>query len=409
MLCQKYKPDSLRGSGVPISGKRQLLVNRVWQSLATRASAIQRKLTVSQANDPQEREADRVADQVMRAATPQSSDSSAGVLQRKCECGGGQCDGCRNQSAALEPVPTKRAGPVDSSKPAAPSIVHEALRSSAQPLDAATRHFMESRLGEDLSGVRVHTNTEAAQAAEAVSARAYTVGQNVVFGSGEYAPTTSPGRTLLAHELTHVIQQRGSNSSDRGSSVIQRDDDKKSKPTPATIDSVDDLYGPLTEDLAKQAFTAYGGALVGNEKAVIAAFKAEGFSGWMGLAIIKQESSFANKANNPDIDERNVANPFSVHFNTSLKAWPKGCGKNLLLIAEAGKNYTPSKDVKKECAAKDFRLPTFAESATASAKTMGKLAKKKEGIDAYREEPGYKKDLNTMLNEILNKIKAKRK
>ncbi|HEV7745428.1 MAG TPA: hypothetical protein VGO56_10570 [Pyrinomonadaceae bacterium] len=189
--------------------------------------------------------------------------------------------------------------------------------------------------------------------------------------------------------------------------VIQRDPDKKQ--VAATVDNVDDLYGPLTEDLAKQAFSAYGGALVGNEQALISAFKAEGFSGWMGLAIIKQESSFANKANNSDIDERNVANPFSVHFNTSLKGWPKGCGKNLLLIAEAGKNYTPSKDVKKECAAKDFRLPTFTESATASAKTMGKLAKKKEGIDAYREAPGYKKDLNGMLNDILNKIKAKRK
>lgn len=172
-----------------------------------------------------------------------------------------------------------------------------------------------------------------------------------------------------------------------------------------TVDNVDELYGGLTEDIAKQVFAAYGSPLAGHEKELISAFQNQGLSAWMGLAIIKQESSFANKDNNPSIDERNMANPFSVHFNTNLKRWPKGCGKNLLLIEDAGKEYTPDKTVDSKCAAKGFRLPTFAESARASAKTMAKLGKTKEGIDAYREEGGYKKDLNGQLRDIVNRIK----
>jgi hypothetical protein len=173
---------------------------------------------------------------------------------------------------------------------------------------------------------------------------------------------------------------------------------------PVTVDNVDKLYGPLTEDIAKQVFAAYGSPLAGNENSLISAFDAQGLSAWIGLAIIKQESSFANRANNPSIDERNVANPFSVHFNTNLKRWPKGCGKNLLLIEDTGKDYTPGETVKKECAAKGFRLPTFAESAAKAAKII-----KEKGFEAYREEGGYEKDLNARLREIVSKIKLKPK
>lgn len=77
-----------------------------------------------------------------------------------------------------------------------------------QALDPSTRRFMESCFGHDFSGVRVHTGAEAEARAEAVQARAYTVGQQITFGAGEYAPSASEGRRLLAHELTHVVQQR---------------------------------------------------------------------------------------------------------------------------------------------------------------------------------------------------------
>jgi hypothetical protein len=84
------------------------------------------------------------------------------------------------------------------------------LNSSGQPLDASTRAFFEPRFGHDFSRVRVHTDEKAAESARAVNARAYTVGDNVVMGSGHYLPSSSSGRRLLAHELTHVVQQANS-------------------------------------------------------------------------------------------------------------------------------------------------------------------------------------------------------
>ncbi|RME18715.1 MAG: DUF4157 domain-containing protein, partial [Candidatus Zixiibacteriota bacterium] len=82
-------------------------------------------------------------------------------------------------------------------------IVHDALRPSGRPLDPSTRSFMEARFGHDFSRVRVHADGQAAAAARAVNARAYTLGQDVVFAGGQYAPDTLAGQRLLAHELTH--------------------------------------------------------------------------------------------------------------------------------------------------------------------------------------------------------------
>ena len=88
-----------------------------------------------------------------------------------------------------------------------PPIVHDVLRASGQPLDTATRAFMEPRFGQDFSRVRVHTDARAAESARAVNALAYTVGRDVVFGAGQYAPGTPEGHRLIAHELAHVMQQ----------------------------------------------------------------------------------------------------------------------------------------------------------------------------------------------------------
>lgn len=91
--------------------------------------------------------------------------------------------------------------------PAIPSSVHETLRSPGQPLDVATRSFMEPRFGRDFSHVRVHTDSHAADSAHAVNAHAYTVGSHVVFGENRYFPGSTQGKKLLAHELTHTVQQ----------------------------------------------------------------------------------------------------------------------------------------------------------------------------------------------------------
>jgi hypothetical protein len=101
----------------------------------------------------------------------------------------------------------------------APSTVQDVLQSSGQPLDAETRAFMEPRFGHNFSRVRIHTDQRAAQSAAAVNALAYTVGSKIVFGEGQYRPGTNSGKGLLAHELTHVIQQ-GSRMPNPGTALI---------------------------------------------------------------------------------------------------------------------------------------------------------------------------------------------
>jgi hypothetical protein len=90
-----------------------------------------------------------------------------------------------------------------------PSVVHEVLHEPGMPLDTATRSTMEPLFGHDFSHVRVHTDAKAAESARAVHALAYTVGHDVVFGAGQFAPRTDPGERLLAHELAHVVQVSG--------------------------------------------------------------------------------------------------------------------------------------------------------------------------------------------------------
>jgi hypothetical protein len=133
--------------------------------------------------------------------------SQKSLLQRKCACGGtsgptGECAECQKKRIALQRKESNSSTPTEM-----PPIVHEVLRSSGQPLERNTREFMESRFGHDFSGVRVHTDSRAAESARAVNALAYTVGRNVVFDSGRYTPQTQPGQKLMAHELTHVVQQ----------------------------------------------------------------------------------------------------------------------------------------------------------------------------------------------------------
>ncbi len=88
-----------------------------------------------------------------------------------------------------------------------PSRIIEAPRTSGNPLNSETRHFMEQRFAHDFSKVRVHTDEQSQRSASTLNARAFTIGNNIVFGSGEYIPGTERGKSLIAHELAHVIQQ----------------------------------------------------------------------------------------------------------------------------------------------------------------------------------------------------------
>lgn len=150
---------------------------------------LQAKLHVGAVNDPLEHEADRAAEQVVRMHAQQM----------------------RRTPAAHEADRSLPAGPARPASAAggAPAGSCGVLRAPGQPLDAATRAYFEPRFGHDFSRVRVHTDETAAQSARAVHALAFTVGHNLVFDAGQFAPQTSSGRRLLAHELAHVIQQAG--------------------------------------------------------------------------------------------------------------------------------------------------------------------------------------------------------
>jgi hypothetical protein len=164
---------------------------------------IQTKLAIDEPGDVYEQDADRVAEQVMR--TPEHE------LRRE-----------ETSSAAYAPDETEQAGPDDVSlrtaplhsgdagRLATPSLVQDALRSGGQALDPATRAFMEPRFGYDFSQVRVHVDETAQRSARELNAQAYATGRDIVFGAGKFDPGTREGRTLLAHELTHVVQQQGS-------------------------------------------------------------------------------------------------------------------------------------------------------------------------------------------------------
>jgi hypothetical protein len=153
---------------------------------------VQAKLKVGQPGDRYEQEADRVAETVMRMPEPQ--------VQRKCSA-----PGCKDEDED-KLVQTKPAGSAGNAQVDHP-LIQSVLSSPGQPLDAGTRSFMEPRFRQDFSGVRVHVGGEAAESARAVNARAYTVGNRIVFDAGEYTPHTGPAQRLLAHELMHVVQQ----------------------------------------------------------------------------------------------------------------------------------------------------------------------------------------------------------
>ena len=146
--------------------------------------SVQLKLTIGATNDPLEHEADRVADQVL--AAPAHSGVS-GVAPR--------IQGYKGQM-------TGEAGTV-------PASVDRVLASPGRPLDPALQREMEQRFGHDFSRVQVHSDAAAQQSAREVNASAYTLGNNIVFGARRFTPETHEGRRLIAHELTHVVQQSG--------------------------------------------------------------------------------------------------------------------------------------------------------------------------------------------------------
>ncbi|HJV61279.1 MAG TPA: DUF4157 domain-containing protein [Albitalea sp.] len=219
----------------------------------------------------------------MFSPAPSAALQPGRLLMRKCACGnhatGSECEGCRRSRVQRKPLAIgaahgaledeadhaaasvmggQSAGvaggrPVRLSRLASdaasgagegvPPVVHEVLRSPGQALESGTRHFMESRFGRDFSGVRVHADAHAAGSARAVGALAYTVGHDVVFGEGRYQPASHAGRTLIAHELAHVVQQQGGG-------LLQR------APDPAAVADFDKRLAKIKQGAVYQALDA---------------------------------------------------------------------------------------------------------------------------------------------------------
>lgn len=158
-----------------------------------RQAFFQAKLSINQENDVYEQEADHVADNVMRMGDNpinQKSFFKPSAIQRK---PGAESNGNETGGNTLD------------------SYV-STLSSSGQLMPESSRKFFEPRFGHDFSGVRIHTDSVAAKSAQSVNALAYTSGNNIVFNSGQYSPESDNGKKLMAHELTHVVQQNSSSS-----------------------------------------------------------------------------------------------------------------------------------------------------------------------------------------------------
>ncbi len=206
------------------------------------ASGVQPKLTVGQPDNPEEREANTVADHVMRSGTP---------VAAPCSCAGSDepCDECHHKQLSIQ-----RRAANGASAGAAPPIVDAVLRSPGQPLDPAARAFFEPRFGREFDRVRVHTGPQAESSARAIHARAYTAGDHIVFDAGQYTPGADDGRRLLAHELTHTIQQQDTVRRQTGPEPDNTPADAPpaadANAAPLILEpSISDLYPPLVDIL----------------------------------------------------------------------------------------------------------------------------------------------------------------
>jgi hypothetical protein len=159
------------------------------------APSIQTKLTIGEPDDEYEKEADSLADQVMRM--PENK-----IIHRACNT----CD-----EEKIQKKPWIQTQSDQNNQASSATNISQLIQSgNGNSLPADTRSFMESRFGADFSGVRIHSDSQAAESASVIRAKAFTSGNNIVFGQGQYNPSTSQGKWLLAHELAHVGQQNSS-------------------------------------------------------------------------------------------------------------------------------------------------------------------------------------------------------
>ncbi|MBL7879000.1 MAG: DUF4157 domain-containing protein [Chryseobacterium gambrini] len=173
--------------------------------------AIQKKLSVGSANDSYEVEADQVADKVMKMSEPSPQTTHTGaLLQKKCAtCEQEEKLRMKPLAESISPLIQRSSSEIGG---VAPSHVENQINSSrggGSVMDHETKNFMENRFGTDFSDVKIHTGSEAVQMSRELNSQAFAVGNDIYFNEGKYNPTSDSGKHLLAHELTHTIQQSG--------------------------------------------------------------------------------------------------------------------------------------------------------------------------------------------------------
>ena len=220
-------PKLLRSKPSPSISKRGRIANPFWNRLAvggafeTGGPRLQAKLFVGPANDQYEREADRIAENMMRGQDSNNSVSSELGIDKRGAFGPG--DEQKGSPHREDGKPVRAKKNTDSSAVQSPEslgTLNMASASDGRPLPSKPRSFFESRFGRDFGRVRIHTGKQAASISTSLGARAFTVGSDIAFAPGQYRPETNAGKSLIAHELAHVVQQ---SQSSQLKNTIQRD------------------------------------------------------------------------------------------------------------------------------------------------------------------------------------------
>lgn len=229
----------------------------------TSSPRIQPKLAVGQVNDPLEHEADRIAEQVMRMSKPEIQSQQAGVSAflslspgENIQCLAADRDPSFADAVVIEEGDKEKAeqGQVQTLRPQGQTngkeMISKRLLNSSQggvPLESNVQRFMETRFGVDFSRVQVHADSRAAALSQSLDARAFTHGQHIYFNEGEYQPEIQAGKRVIAHELTHVIQQGGGQTR---LPVQQHVTENRGANAPATIQRLGALGKALRHNVA---------------------------------------------------------------------------------------------------------------------------------------------------------------
>ena len=215
--------------GIGNQAVSRMFQRRMTPSAPVATSSVSATLRIDEPGDAFEQEANRVSAQVTQMpATAHAPGSAPLAISSQ--------PATSNEGAKLQ---IKSAGAASAGPRLVPASVHTALSSPGQPLDASSRAFFEPFLGRDLSGVRVHVGGSAERSARDINASAYTVGHHVVFGAGRFAPESTAGRGLLAHELTHAVQ----NASAPAADLIRRNPDPPKEPPAKIVSPVWNVQG----------------------------------------------------------------------------------------------------------------------------------------------------------------------